>query len=94
MHAIMLAHLPPGVRFTAVFDSCHSATALDLPYTYLPDGRLKSGGLKKAAGSTLQSTAMGFMRGGQIGKRSLMEERLKEVCIREVVTIYIYIIPF
>ena len=26
--------LQPGVRLTAIFDSCHSGTALDLPYIY------------------------------------------------------------
>lgn len=26
--------LLPGVRLTAIFDSCHSGTALDLPYVY------------------------------------------------------------
>ena len=26
--------LPEGCRFTAIFDSCHSGTALDLPYMY------------------------------------------------------------
>lgn len=26
--------LRPGVRLTAIFDSCHSGTALDLPYVY------------------------------------------------------------
>ncbi|KAL4915801.1 caspase domain-containing protein [Aspergillus aurantiobrunneus] len=34
MHDIMVRPLQPGVRLTAVFDSCHSGTALDLPYVY------------------------------------------------------------
>ncbi|KIK74007.1 hypothetical protein PAXRUDRAFT_176917, partial [Paxillus rubicundulus Ve08.2h10] len=33
--------LPQGCRLTAVFDSCHSGTALDLPYIYHSNGRLK-----------------------------------------------------
>jgi hypothetical protein len=32
MHAIMVKPLPPGCRLTAVFDSCHSGTVLDLPF--------------------------------------------------------------
>lgn len=34
MHRIMVQPLPAGVRLTAIFDSCHSGTALDLPYIY------------------------------------------------------------
>jgi len=41
MHSIMVKPLPPGCRLTAVFDSCHSGTALDLPYIYSAHGRLK-----------------------------------------------------
>ncbi|KAJ6628363.1 peptidase C14, caspase domain-containing protein [Mycena sp. CBHHK59/15] len=41
MHAIMVKSLPTGCRLTAVFDSCHSGTALDLPYIYSSTGRLK-----------------------------------------------------
>ncbi|KAJ7636608.1 peptidase C14 [Roridomyces roridus] len=41
MHAIMVRPLPTGCRLTAVFDSCHSGTALDLPYIYNHRGRLK-----------------------------------------------------
>ncbi|OAP65482.1 metacaspase-1A [Fonsecaea erecta] len=31
MHRIMVKPLQPGVRLTAIFDSCHSGSALDLP---------------------------------------------------------------
>jgi len=40
MNAIMVRPLPEGVRLTAIFDSCHSGTALDLPYVYADDGSL------------------------------------------------------
>jgi len=40
MNAIMVRPLPEGVRLTAIFDSCHSGTALDLPYVYADDGKL------------------------------------------------------
>lgn len=35
--------LLPGVRLTAIFDSCHSGTALDLPYVYSTQVRSHSG---------------------------------------------------
>jgi hypothetical protein len=35
-------HLPPGVRLTVVFDSCHSGTAIDLPYVYNENGCIDS----------------------------------------------------
>ncbi|KAJ7034624.1 caspase domain-containing protein [Mycena alexandri] len=41
MHDIMVKPLPSGCRLTAVFDSCHSGTALDLPFIYDHHGRLK-----------------------------------------------------
>jgi len=33
--------LPQGCRLTAVFDSCHSGTVMDLPYTYQCDGNVE-----------------------------------------------------
>ncbi|KAJ7808296.1 peptidase C14, caspase domain-containing protein [Mycena leptocephala] len=41
MHDIMVKPLPAGCRLTAVFDSCHSGTVLDLPYIYDHRGRQK-----------------------------------------------------
>ncbi|KAI0339184.1 hypothetical protein BDW22DRAFT_1361639 [Trametopsis cervina] len=41
MHEIMVHPLPLGCRLTALFDSCHSGSALDLPYLYHSDGRRK-----------------------------------------------------
>ncbi|KAG2134187.1 caspase domain-containing protein, partial [Suillus bovinus] len=41
MHRIMVKSLPMGCRLTAIFDSCHSGTALDLPFVYHSNGRLK-----------------------------------------------------
>jgi len=34
LHNMLVRNLPEGCRFTAIFDSCHSGTALDLPYIY------------------------------------------------------------
>ncbi|KAG8988810.1 Ca(2+)-dependent cysteine protease [Tulasnella sp. JGI-2019a] len=49
MHDIMVSGvypgkpLPPGCRLTAIFDSCHSGTALDLPFIYSTEGKIKNG---------------------------------------------------
>ncbi|RKP12029.1 peptidase C14, caspase domain-containing protein [Piptocephalis cylindrospora] len=67
MHAIMVRPLPQGVRLTAIFDSCHSGTALDLPYVYASDGTLvKNGGLK-AAGSAVTGAGMAYLQGNMGG---------------------------
>jgi len=34
----LIAPLPKGCKLTAVFDSCHSGTVMDLPYTYQCQG--------------------------------------------------------
>ncbi|CZT12844.1 probable Metacaspase-1A [Rhynchosporium agropyri] len=53
MHSIMVSPLQPGVRLTAIFDSCHSGSALDLPYIYSTQGVLKEPNLAKEAGQGL-----------------------------------------
>jgi hypothetical protein len=40
LHEILVKHLNPGVRLTVIFDSCHSGTALDLPYVYDNHGNI------------------------------------------------------
>lgn len=37
----LVAPLPSGCRLTALFDSCHSGTVLDLPYIHSAHGRLR-----------------------------------------------------
>jgi len=34
IHKVLVSSLPAGVRLTAIFDSCHSGTIMDLPYIY------------------------------------------------------------
>ena len=34
IYDILVAPLPKGCKLTAIFDSCHSGTIMDLPYTY------------------------------------------------------------
>ncbi|KAK9721647.1 Ca(2+)-dependent cysteine protease [Basidiobolus ranarum] len=54
INAILVRRLPPGVRLTAVFDSCHSGTAMDLPYVYSSQGKLKEMNPMALAGQSLQ----------------------------------------
>ncbi|ORX67349.1 hypothetical protein BCR32DRAFT_109687 [Anaeromyces robustus] len=41
IYANLVQPLPKGCRLTAVFDSCHSGTVMDLPYTYQCDGQVE-----------------------------------------------------
>eukprot|EP01101_Sappina_pedata_P005145 TRINITY_DN22_c1_g1_i3.p1 TRINITY_DN22_c1_g1~~TRINITY_DN22_c1_g1_i3.p1 ORF type:complete len:228 (+),score=81.62 TRINITY_DN22_c1_g1_i3:65-685(+) len=43
MHTMLVKPLKKGVRFYVIFDSCHSGTALDLPFTYSPTGTYEGG---------------------------------------------------
>ena len=63
MHRIMVRVLAPGVRLTAIFDSCHSGTALDLPYIYSTQGILKQPNLAKEAGQGLLGVISAYSRG-------------------------------
>ncbi|KAJ5884776.1 Peptidase C14 caspase catalytic [Penicillium taxi] len=63
MHAIMVRPLRAGVRLTAIFDSCHSGTALDLPYIYSTQGILKEPNLAKEAAQDLFSVLNSYGQG-------------------------------
>ncbi|KAL8671460.1 MAG: hypothetical protein Q9168_004029, partial [Polycauliona sp. 1 TL-2023] len=63
MHRIMVQSLQPGVRLTAIFDSCHSGSALDLPYIYSTQGILKEPNLAKEAGQGLLGIVSAYARG-------------------------------
>ncbi|KAH8661400.1 caspase domain-containing protein [Tricladium varicosporioides] len=63
MHRIMVTPLAAGVRLTAIFDSCHSGTALDLPYIYSTQGVLKEPNLAREAGAGLLSVVSSYGRG-------------------------------
>jgi len=41
IYANLVEPLPEGCRLTAIFDSCHSGTVMDLPYTYQCDGSIE-----------------------------------------------------
>jgi len=67
MHEIMVRPLKPGVRLTAIFDSCHSGSALDLPYIYSTQGVLKEPNLAKEAGQGLLGLVSSYARGDMGG---------------------------
>ncbi|KAH9942137.1 peptidase C14, caspase domain-containing protein [Epithele typhae] len=45
IHKVLVASLPVGCRLTAIFDSCHSGSVMDVPYTYSQSGYTKKGGV-------------------------------------------------
>eukprot|EP01101_Sappina_pedata_P005147 TRINITY_DN22_c1_g2_i2.p1 TRINITY_DN22_c1_g2~~TRINITY_DN22_c1_g2_i2.p1 ORF type:complete len:319 (+),score=130.59 TRINITY_DN22_c1_g2_i2:31-957(+) len=53
MHTMMVKPLKAGVRFYAVFDCCHSGTALDLPFVYCPSGAIQGGNTSKISKTML-----------------------------------------
>lgn len=59
----MVQPLHAGVRLTAIFDSCHSGTALDLPYIYSTQGILKEPNLAKEAGQGLLGAISSYSQG-------------------------------
>ncbi|KAH6880031.1 caspase domain-containing protein [Thelonectria olida] len=63
MQHIMVNPLLPGVRLTALFDSCHSGTALNLPYIYSTQGILKEPNLAKVAGQGLLGVISAYSQG-------------------------------
>ncbi|CAN6633076.1 metacaspase-1 [Trichomonascus vanleenenianus] len=63
MHEIMVRPLQEGVRLTALFDSCHSGSALDLPYVYSTEGKIKEPNLLKEGASGLLSAFGAYERG-------------------------------
>ncbi|KAJ7016676.1 peptidase C14, caspase domain-containing protein, partial [Mycena alexandri] len=67
MHQIMVAGLPAGCRLTAIFDSCHSGSALDLPYIYSTEGKVKEPNLAAEAGAGLKTAFTSYTKGDMGG---------------------------
>ncbi|KAK9473991.1 metacaspase-1 [Dipodascopsis tothii] len=63
IHDVIVKPLPAGCRLTAIFDSCHSGSVLDLPYMYSTSGTLKEPNLAKEAGQGLLSALSSYSRG-------------------------------
>ncbi len=55
IHHYIVKPLQQGVRLTAIFDSCHSGSVMDLPYIYSTKGILKEPNLAAEAGKGLLS---------------------------------------
>lgn len=72
IHFTVVKPLPEGVRLTAIFDSCHSGSCLDLPYVYSTKGVLKEPNLAKEAGEGLLSAVGAYARGDMAGVASSM----------------------
>lgn len=73
--------LQPGVRLTAIFDSCHSGSALDLPYIYSTQGVLKEPNLAKEAGQGLLGIVSSYARGDMGGMASTAMGFLKKATV-------------
>ncbi|KAJ3899843.1 caspase domain-containing protein [Lentinula edodes] len=54
---IMVRPLPAGCRLTALFDSCHSGTVLDLPFIYSASSRLRGSHVSQRARARRSSPA-------------------------------------
>ncbi|KAG8922039.1 Ca(2+)-dependent cysteine protease [Tulasnella sp. 418] len=71
LHSILVQRLPMECRLTAVFDSCHSGTVLDLPYIYSTQGIIKrtraivdtASRIREAVGASVQGDLGGVIRG-------------------------------
>ncbi|KAF0424543.1 putative Metacaspase-1 [Gigaspora margarita] len=67
MHDIMVRPLKAGVRLTAIFDSCHSGTALDLPFIYSTSGTAKKLNLFSEGTHAIMDVGLSYMRGDAEG---------------------------
>lgn len=63
IHDLLVRPLCEGCRLTCIFDSCHSGTALDLPFVYSTKGVIKDTNLFKGAGKGLLSAGMSYVAG-------------------------------
>jgi len=70
IHTLLVKPLPAGCRLTAIFDSCHSGTAMDLPYVYSTEGKIKEPNLLAEAGQGLMSAGMSYLKGDTGGMLS------------------------
>jgi hypothetical protein len=65
MHDVMVKPLCRGSRLTCIFDSCHSGTALDLPFVYSTKGTLKEQNIFKDAGKGLLQAGLSYATGNR-----------------------------
>ncbi|KAG8830347.1 Ca(2+)-dependent cysteine protease [Serendipita sp. 399] len=63
MHDIMVRPLPIGCRLTAIFDSCHSGSVMDLPYIYSTEGKIKEPNQALEAGKGAMQAFSAYKQG-------------------------------
>ena len=63
IHFTVVKPLQQGVRLTAIFDSCHSGSVMDLPYIYSTKGVLKEPNLAAEAGKGLLGALSSYAKG-------------------------------
>ena len=63
IHDRLVRPLPRSCRLTGIFDSCHSGSALDLPYTYSTEGKIKEPNALADLGQGAMSAVTGYLRG-------------------------------
>lgn len=67
IHNYVVKPLQAGVRLTAIFDSCHSGSVMDLPYIYSTKGVLKEPNLAEEAGKGLLGAISAYAQGNLAG---------------------------
>ncbi|TFY58401.1 hypothetical protein EVJ58_g6443 [Rhodofomes roseus] len=73
LHDLLVKPLPQGCRLTAIFDSCHSGSVMDLPYMYSHEGKIKEPNLAAEAAQGLLGAVSSYARGdigGMLGSVS------------------------
>lgn len=83
MHDLMVKPLPKGAKLTAIFDSCHSGSALDLPYTYSTQGSLKEPNMAKEAGKGFLKAVAHSRRGNFIGAGMSLVQSAKKIATQD-----------
>jgi len=81
IHFTMVKPLPTGCRLTAIFDSCHSGSALDLPYMYSHEGKIKEPNLLAEAGQGLLTSGMSYLKGDKKGALKGIFDLVKKAAV-------------
>ncbi|RIB09557.1 caspase domain-containing protein [Gigaspora rosea] len=75
MHETMVKPLQAGVKFFSIFDSCHSGSALDLPYTYSTRGMIKAPKELVDSKKELMSAGMALLSGNKKQLMSFVKQK-------------------